>query len=74
MDVAPRRYDMSKFPCIVFKVLGAGRHCETRHQVKEALAYALNNIKETDVVCVGMWQKHGCQVQENAGYVRDILA
>ena len=64
----------TSFPCIAFKVLGGGRSCETSAQVRESLASALENIKPTDVICVGMWQKYRDQVGENAQYVREILA
>ena len=61
-------------PCIGFKVLGANRHCATPDAVERALRFAYANIKPTDVVLVGMWQKHKDQVAENVGYVRRILA
>ena len=64
----------TEIPCIVFKVLGSRRQCETPEQVREALAYALNNIKSKDVVCVGMWQKYRDQVADNARFIREILA
>jgi hypothetical protein len=61
-------------PCIAFKVLAARRHCATPAQVREALQFAYANIKPDDVVCVGMWQKHGDQVAANAALVREILS
>jgi hypothetical protein len=61
-------------PCIVFKVLGAGRNCATDAAVREALAYAYASIKPTDVVCVGMWQKYKDQVSQNTAFAREILA
>jgi hypothetical protein len=60
-------------PCMAFKVLGANRHCGTPAQVEGALRFALENIKPTDVVLLGMWQKHKDQVAENVGYARKIL-
>jgi len=60
-------------PCLVFKVLGAGRKCGCRQDVEAALRYTYQNIKDCDVVCVGMWQKHQDQVGQNAASVRQIL-
>jgi len=60
-------------PCLAFKVLGANRKCGSREKVQEALQFVFNQIKETDVVCLGMWQKHMDQVGINASLVREIL-
>ena len=60
-------------PCIAFKVLGAGRHCQSSATVEAALRYAFEHIKPTDVVLLGMWQKHRDQVAENTRLVRRIL-
>lgn len=60
-------------PCMVFKVLGAGRKCGCSQDVEAALRYAYQNIKDCDVVCVGMWQKYQDQVGQNAEFVRQIL-
>jgi hypothetical protein len=60
-------------PCIAFKVLGANRHCRTPAGVERAIHFALENIKPTDVVLLGMWQKHKDQAAENVAYARKIL-
>ena len=60
-------------PCIAYKVLGANRHCQTPEGVERALRFTLQNIKSTDVVLLGMWQKYKDQAAENDGYVRKIL-
>lgn len=60
-------------PCIGFKILAANRKCSTPESVKEAFRFALENIKPTDIVDVGMFQKYKNQVAENAGFVREIL-
>ena len=60
-------------PCIGFKVLAGNRHTKTPEDVKAALEYAFRRMKPTDVVLVGMWQKHKDQVGENAAMVRKIL-
>ena len=41
--------------------------------VRKAFRYAFENIKPTDMVDVGMFQKYKNQVAENAAFVREIL-
>ena len=60
-------------PCIGFKVLAGNRHTKKAEDVRAALEYAFRRMKPTDVVLVGMWQKHKDQVGENADLVRKIL-
>jgi len=59
--------------CHVFKILGAGRRCETESQVFSAFEETFANIKSNDVVIVGMFQKYIDQVALNAEIVRKIL-
>jgi len=61
-------------PCIAYKVLGANRHCQTPADLERALRFALQSIKPTDVVLLGMWQKYKDQVAENVDVVNHILA
>lgn len=61
-------------PCIAFKVMAASRNCATPEAVREALRFAYASIKPTDIVNVGMFQKHNNQAKENADIVREILA
>ncbi|MGA2620358.1 MAG: hypothetical protein ABSF26_22285 [Thermoguttaceae bacterium] len=61
-------------PCIAFKVLAGNRHCGTPQAIQDALRFALEQIKPSDVILLGMWQKHKDQAAENVGYVRKILA
>lgn len=60
-------------PCLAFKVLGAGRKCESRETIREAFQFAFDNIKPTDAVVVGVFQKYKDQVAENCSLVRDVL-
>jgi len=60
-------------PCLVFKILGATRRCETPDTVREAFTEAFANIKATDAVIVGMFPRDRDQVAENVGIVNDIL-
>ena len=63
-----------KKPCIAFKVMAASRNCTTPDCTRKALESAFANIKPTDIVDVGMFQKHRNQVAENAAFVREILS
>lgn len=60
-------------PCIGFKIMAASRNCETRETTREAFTFALENIKPTDIVDVGMFQKYKNQVAENAQLMQEIL-
>jgi hypothetical protein len=63
-----------KKPCLVYKVLAAGRRIGGKGEVKECFRTALDNIKSTDAMIVGMYQQFGDQVGENAGLVRELCA
>ncbi len=60
-------------PCIAFKIMAASRNCSTRQSTEVAIRSAFDAIKPTDIVNVGMFQKHKNQVKENADIVRHIL-
>jgi hypothetical protein len=60
-------------PCIGFKIMAASRNCATRETTREAFRSAFSQIKPTDIVDVGMFQKYKNQVRENADLVRQIL-
>lgn len=55
--------------CLAFKVLGASRRCSTQAEVREALRFALANIKPIDAVVVGMFPRHVDQIGLNVEYV-----
>ena len=59
-----------KKPCLAFKILGAGRLCETDYDVEEAFQYALSRIKRTDAIIVGMWPKFKDEITQNVGFLR----
>ena len=61
-------------PCIAFKVLAAGRAIGSSDQLRAEFRYALERIKPTDSILVGMYQTFGDQVGENAALVADICA
>jgi putative intracellular protease/amidase len=62
-----------KKPCLVYKVLAAGRRVGSPAEVKSCLKTALDNVKPTDALILGMYQQFGDQVGENAATVRDLL-
>ena len=59
-------------PCLGFKILAAGRKCHDRQSVKEAFKFALEHLKATDGVIVGMYPRYQDQIRENAGYTRQF--
>ena len=61
-------------PCLVYKVLAAGRRVGGKDEVKACFKAALDNIKPTDALIVGMYQQFGDQVGENAAIVRELCA
>ena len=60
-------------PCIAFKVLGAGRRCTTREDVRAALEESYASIKPTDAVLVGMFPKYLDEPAINIEMVKEIL-
>src|SRR5262245_34269125 len=63
-----------KKPCLVYKILAAGRRVGNKTEVKACFQTALDNIKPTDALIVGMYQQFGDQVGDNAAAVRDLCA
>jgi hypothetical protein len=61
-------------PCLVYKVLAAGRRIGSPAEVRGCLKTALENIKPADALIVGMYQQFGDQVGENAAAVRELCA
>jgi hypothetical protein len=60
----------TKKPCFVYKILASGRLCEKPEFVEAAFKECFANIKPTDAVVVGMWDKQEDQYAINAEYVR----
>jgi len=60
----------TKKPCWVYKILASGRLCEKQEFVEATFKYYFANIKPTDVVVVGHYDKHEDQYAINAEYVR----
>jgi hypothetical protein len=61
-------------PCLVYKVLAAGRRIGSPAEVRKCFEIALRNIKPTDALIVGMYQQFNDQVGENAATVRSLCA
>lgn len=59
-------------PCLVLKILAAGRRVGSPAEVKKCFETALASIKPTDALIVGMYQEFNDQVGENAALVREI--
>jgi hypothetical protein len=65
-----KRIRQSKRPCLAYKILAAGRKCLTPDSIETAFKTAFENIKPTDAIIVGMYDKYVDQIAENCGYVR----
>ena len=55
-------------PVLAFKILAAGRLCESPESVRQAFRSAYTNIKPTDGVVVGLFPKQFDQVEVDLGY------
>lgn len=62
----------TKKPCLTYKVLAAGRTVNSPQQVKERMAEALNGIKPTDPIIIGLYQRFNDQIGQTAQFVREI--
>ncbi len=60
--------------CLGFKILAAGRHCDSPEEVRHCFDYAFKNLKPADAVIFGMFPKFSDQIAENVATVRAVLA
>lgn len=60
-------------PTVALKILGAGRKCETQEQVRSCFVRAFAEIKPTDGVLVGMFDKYDDQPYLNAQYTEEAI-
>lgn len=58
-------------PVLAFKVLGAGRLAQSQPALRQALWEALDGIKPTDAIVVGVFTKYGDQIAQNARLVME---
>jgi hypothetical protein len=63
-----------KKPCLVYKVLGAGRRCGSAGEKRKAIEWAYKNIKPADATIIGLYPRYSDQVTETTTMVREILA
>src|SRR5258708_4853390 len=61
-----------KKPCLVYKVLAAGRRIPINAEIRDCIKTGLENIKPSDLLIVGMYQQFGDQVGENTALVREL--
>jgi hypothetical protein len=59
--------------CLIFKVYGASRNCQSPDQMLEAMKLAFRSAKPNDVVVVGMFPKYKEQVAENCRLCLDAI-
>lgn len=57
-------------PCLAFKILAAGRLCNSPKGVADAFEATFKGIKPTDAAIVGIWPKRSDQIAEDAALVR----
>jgi len=62
----------TKKTCLGFKILAAGRKCDSREEVREAFKFAFANIKPGDATIVGMFPKFSDQISENVEIVCEV--
>ena len=68
---ALRTVQATQKPCLVYKVLAAGRMNLSASAVRRTLHETLDRIKPTDAMIVGMFQEFEDQVGMNARFVRE---
>jgi len=61
-------------PCLAFKVLAAGRNAGSPESLRAAFEHAYANIKPSDAVVVGVFQKNADELAEDVAVVREILS
>jgi hypothetical protein len=60
--------------CLIFKVYGATRHCDSPERMRKALELVFRYAKPHDVVVIGMFPKHKEQIRENCRLVVDAIS
>ncbi len=63
-----------KKPCLVYKILAAGRKCGSAREVREGFEFAYKNIKPTDAAIVGIYPRFSDQITEDTRLAREILS
>jgi hypothetical protein len=60
-------------PCLLFKVLAAGRNAKTPESLRATFRYVIENSKPCDALVVGMFPKQSNQMAENAAIIREVV-
>ncbi len=60
--------------CLIFKIYGASRKCDSEEQMRGAMRLAFGYAKPADCVVVGMYPKRSEQVNQNCRLLREALA
>jgi hypothetical protein len=60
-------------PCLVYKVLAAGRKCGSPAELKSAFEFAFGNIKASDACIIGLYPRYSDQITEDTRIVRATL-
>jgi hypothetical protein len=68
-----KRVRQTKKTCLIFKVYGATRHCDSPEKMLAALKLAASYAKPQDCFVVGMFPKHREQVRENCALLGRAL-
>lgn len=69
----PRMYRVirqTRRTCLAFKILAAGRLCESRASVERAFREAFEGIKPNDAIIVGLYDRYSDQPGEDAEFTR----
>jgi len=61
-------------PTLVYKILGAGRKCNSEEQKQEAISWAYKNIKPIDATIIGLYPRYSDQVTETIKMVHEALS
>ncbi len=61
-------------PCLVYKLLAAGRRCGSPKEIRDSFEFAYKNIKPVDAAIVGLYPRYSDQIAEDTQIVRQILA
>ena len=72
-EVMLKRVRQASKQCLIFKVYGATRQCDSRELMLNTLKLAFQYAKPNDVVVIGMFPKYKDQVAENCAFVREAI-
>lgn len=73
-DEMSKAIQRTEKPCLIFKVLAAGRTIGSTQQIRDEVKYAIENSKPNDVLLLGMYQQFGDQIGENAALIAELCA